>query len=46
MIPFLDVKAINAQCRAEAIEALTRVLDSGSYILGKEVEALEKEFAS
>lgn len=45
MIPFLDLKGINAQYRAELLEACTRVIDSGWYIKGKECEAFEKEFA-
>ena len=45
MIPFLDLKTINAQYRKELIEATTRVIDSGWYILGSEVEQFEKEFA-
>ncbi len=44
-IPFLDLKAINAQYRNELIEAATRVIDSGWYIRGQEVEQFEKEFA-
>lgn len=46
MIPFLDIKAINAQQRQALIEAATRVIDSGWYVLGQEVAAFEKEFAS
>lgn len=46
MIPFLDLKAINENCRKELIEAATRVIDSGWYIQGTEVEAFEHEFAS
>lgn len=46
MIPFLDLKAINAQSRKNLIAAATKVIDSGWYILGKEVEAFEKEFAA
>lgn len=46
MVPFLDLKAINARHRAELIEAMTRVLDSGWYILGEEVKAFETEFAA
>jgi len=46
MIPFLDLKKLNAQYRDELIEACTRVIDSGWYILGKEVEEFEKEFAN
>lgn len=45
MIPFLDLKKLNAQYRDELIEVCTRVIDSGWYILGKEVEQFEKEFA-
>lgn len=45
MIPFLDLKAINAQYRDELVEAATRVIDSGWYIQGEEVEAFEREFA-
>jgi len=45
MIPFLDLKKLNAQYRNELIEACKRVIDSGWYILGKEVEEFEKEFA-
>jgi dTDP-4-amino-4,6-dideoxygalactose transaminase len=46
VIPFLDLKKLNAQYRDELIEACTRVIDSGWYILGKEVEEFEKEFAN
>lgn len=46
MIPFLDIRAINAQKRQALIEAATRVIDSGWYILGQEVAAFESEFAS
>jgi len=45
MIPFLDLNAINARDRDELIAAFTRVLDSGWYILGREVAAFEEEFA-
>lgn len=45
MIPFLDLKSLNAQYRAELIEACTRVIDSGWYIHGNECEAFDKEFA-
>ena len=45
MLPFLDLKAINKQHRKDLIEAATRVIDSGWYILGPEVEAFEEEFA-
>ncbi len=45
MIPFLDLKNINAQYRDELIEACTKVIDSGWYVQGKECHAFEKEFA-
>ena len=45
MLPFLDLKTINKQYRKDLIEAATRVIDSGWYILGPEVEAFEEEFA-
>jgi dTDP-4-amino-4,6-dideoxygalactose transaminase len=46
MIPFLDLKAINAQYRDELITACTRVIDSGWYINGNELEQFELDFAS
>lgn len=45
MIPFLDLKGINAQYRAELIEACTKVIDSGWYIQGNECKEFDKEFA-
>lgn len=46
MIPFLDLKAINAQYRDELVEATTRVIDSGWYIGGNELATFEQEFAT
>ena len=46
MIPFLDLQAANAAMRDELIEACTRVIDSGWYILGEELNAFEAEFAA
>lgn len=46
MTPFLDLKAINAQYRDELVVAATRVIDSGWYVQGVEVEAFEEEFAA
>ena len=45
MIPFLDLKAPHVELRTEIDAAIARVLDSGWYILGPEVEAFEAEFA-
>lgn len=46
MIPFLDLKKINAQYQTELKEACARVIDSGWYVLGKEVAEFETEFAT
>ncbi|MGV1045700.1 DegT/DnrJ/EryC1/StrS family aminotransferase [Limnohabitans sp.] len=46
MIPFLDLKAINQQHRQALIDAATRVIDSGWYVLGQEVKAFEQDFAA
>jgi dTDP-4-amino-4,6-dideoxygalactose transaminase len=45
MIPFLDLKGINAQYREELIKTCTRVIDSGWYIQGNECKEFDKEFA-
>lgn len=44
-IPFLDLKAPYDELRVELDAACRRVMGSGWYILGKEVEAFEAEFA-
>lgn len=46
MINFLDLKKINEQHNKELKEACSRVIDSGWYITGKELENFEKNFAS
>lgn len=45
-IPFLDLKAAYVEAKAEVDAAIARVLDSGWYILGGEVDAFETEFAA
>lgn len=45
MIPFLDLKSPYIELKDELDAAYHRVMDSGWYILGKEVEAFENEFA-
>lgn len=45
MTAFLDLKSVNEQYRDELLMAAGRVIDSGWYIRGQEVEAFEKEFA-
>ncbi|MBJ7533235.1 DegT/DnrJ/EryC1/StrS family aminotransferase [Rhodomicrobium vannielii ATCC 17100] len=44
-IPFLDLGAAYRELKAEIDVAIHRVLDSGWYILGPEVEAFEAEWA-
>ncbi|AVK82728.1 aminotransferase [Lysinibacillus sp. B2A1] len=46
MISFLDLKKINNKYEAELKQAASRVIDSGWYISGEEVDAFEKEFAT
>lgn len=45
MIEFLNLKAINARFAQELKDACARVIDSGWYIQGKEVEQFENNFA-
>ncbi len=45
MIPFLNLMQANALSRTELIDAISRVIDSGQYILGSEVEKFEVEYA-
>ena len=45
-IPFLDLRAPYVELREEFDEAYHRVMDSGWYILGEEVEAFEAEWAA
>lgn len=44
-VPFLDLKASYLELSDELDEAYNRVMDSGWYILGEEVELFEAEFA-
>ena len=45
MIKFLDLKKINDSFEPQLSQAVKRVLDSGWYLLGKEVSAFEEEYA-
>jgi dTDP-4-amino-4,6-dideoxygalactose transaminase len=45
MIPFLDLKRINEPHQVAIQQAVERVIQSGWYILGGEVEAFERQFA-
>ena len=44
-VPFLDLRAAYLELKPEIDAAIARVLDSGWYILGPEVEAFESEWA-
>lgn len=46
MIPFLDLRAINAPYDAAFQEKFTAFLEKGWYILGDEVRLFEEEFAA
>ena len=44
-IPFLDLGAAYVELKSEIDEAIARVVSTGPYILGPEVEAFEQAFA-
>ena len=44
-VPFLDVGATYRESKADIAQAVARVLSSGWYLLGPELEAFEREFA-
>jgi dTDP-4-amino-4,6-dideoxygalactose transaminase len=46
MTPFLDLKASNEAVYEEIMTALERVVRSGWYILGEEVDAFEADYAA
>ncbi len=46
MIKFLDIKAINDSFEPELSQAIKRVLDSGWYLMGNEVNSFEREYAN
>jgi len=45
MIPFIDLKAQYHSIKPEIDAAISRVLESSEFVLGKEVAAFEEEFA-
>jgi len=45
-VPFLDLRAAYLELKPEIDDAVARVLNSGCYILGEEVEAFEAEWAA
>ncbi|MCC6927961.1 MAG: DegT/DnrJ/EryC1/StrS family aminotransferase [Gemmatimonadaceae bacterium] len=44
-VPFYDLGRLHASIRGELDQALARVLDRGTFVLGEEVERFEAEFA-
>ncbi len=46
MIKFLDLKSTNQQYRSELISACTRVIDSGWYVCGEELDRFEEKFSA
>jgi dTDP-4-amino-4,6-dideoxygalactose transaminase len=46
VVPLLDLTAQYAPIRTEILDAITRVCDSQRFIMGPEVEALEREMAA
>jgi dTDP-4-amino-4,6-dideoxygalactose transaminase len=46
IVSFLDLKAPYLELKSEIDNAYQRVMESGWYILGEEVEAFEEEFAN
>ena len=45
-VPFLDLRSAYLELKPQIDEAVARVLDSGWYVLGPEVDAFESEFAT
>jgi len=44
-VPFLDLKAPYLELQSEIDASIKRVLESGRYILGEEIETFEQEYA-
>jgi dTDP-4-amino-4,6-dideoxygalactose transaminase len=45
-VPFVNLGALHAPIKAELLEAMGRVIDSGMYVLGAEVDEFERQFAA
>lgn len=45
-VPFLDLGRMNRAIAGELVEAAARVIESGWFVLGREVEAFEAEYAA
>ena len=46
MINFLDLQKINAQYSKEFKEAASRVIDSGWFLMGKELKTFEEKYSN
>jgi dTDP-4-amino-4,6-dideoxygalactose transaminase len=46
MIKFLDLKEVNSQYEQDLKVAASRVIDSGWYLMGRELETFEQSYAS
>ena len=44
-VPYIDLAQQNRAIKSELLGAAEKVIDSGGFILGPEVEAFEQEFA-
>ena len=45
MIPLVDIGRQDGVVNKKIEEAVSRVMDSGSFVLGQELNAFEREFA-
>ena len=45
-VPFLDLNELHLELKEELDAAWLRVMESGKYVLGQELEAFEEEFAA
>lgn len=46
LIPFLNLRRLNKSIESSLYEAFSRVMDSGIFIMGRELESFESEFAT
>ena len=45
-VPFLNLNGLHLELKEELDAAWLRVMESGKYVLGRELEAFEEEFAA
>ena len=46
LIPFLDLRRVNRPHEAELRDTMSRVISSGQYVLGEQLDGFEREFAA